>query len=544
MNKYFSVTLISSLTLFCGGVFLFYLFFGSYSAKDKAAYEKMIHGKLDAESETTNSRQVRFGIQRDVSFKKNGVPHQFRVRSAQAELVTEKSHNALQVVENMLDVDCWVQERVDAQSENPEQVIIMLHAEKAAFYYQDDMLIAEKVNFSRTMASGTEFQEYSLNCDQIEGCRRLATGTATKAEVSLTGKKPNLIADQLKARIQDKKEIVVEADRAEYQSDELTLRDNVKIDYATYFKAASDRAIYSPGTVGGMAILYGNASVTTAGGDVIHAEDIHIDIANELLTCNQVDGILNGLGQSKTNFSSKKLVWNDPKQVITLSGDVKVSQEGVGKLDAADDVFITLVTVDGKKQISELETDGEAVLIHTDEETYLDHTLKCYGKLKVDHKRMELRMLSPLEAAGKVIEDLQVFFSDAKGKIYADKVFVKYEISEKNANRKITPVRIVLQGNVKITNAFAQDHKQYILADSVEIFPQTNEMTFRGSKEQRVLLYDQTNNLQISAPVLKITRADAVRREMVRGLGDVRLSFLDSELESLRRRFSLGNIQK
>ena len=202
---------------------------------------------------------------------------------------------------------------------------------------------------------------------------------------------------------------------------------------------------------------------------------------------------------------------------------------------------MTTIVIDGKRLVNEVVTRGEAVFTHTDKQTSLGHTLKCYDKVKVDHQKMEVRMYSPKGGDGKVLEGKQVSFSDAKGEIYGDKVFVKYGYVDK----QVVPLRVVVQGNVEIINNLASSEgdqqlvKQYILADSVEFFPQTKEMVFKGSKDKRVLLFDKANNLQISAPGFKLIRDKAARKEMIDGLGDVRFNFKDQELDLLQSRFGL-----
>lgn len=571
---HFRLTLVVVAAIFLSGIVLFYAFCGRYTVEDKLSYEKLMYGEEDALSEPTRSRQVRFGMQRDASIKKDGEIHQFRLKSAYAELVLEKHHNDLQVVENMQDVDCWLQESVhppsketNANGASPEeQKIVVLHAESASYHHQKDLLIAENVNVVRYIAFGNDPKT------AVDEGRKLLEGTAEKACASIADGSQKLIAELFKARIYDrgateKKDCTtIESDRAEFCGDVITMHGNVRICYDDYFTATSESACCTLGASNGSgtATLYGTepCTVQTEGGDIIHAADIQISLSpstseapkqTAVFRFREVNGVLqaNTVDKGKremrpTNFSAGELIWDDAAQTITLLGDVKVTQEGIGQLDDADKVVIALVTVDGKKQVSQLVSSGESVLTHTDQESYLEHTLKCYGKVKVDHQKMEIRMLSPRGDDGGVLPESQVFFNDSKGKIYADRLFVKYDY----VNGKIVPIRIFMQGNVKIANSFSRSEndagmtQQYVLADSVEFFPLTKEMLFRGSKEHQVLLFDQVNNLQVSAPALKITRDEAVQRDMVKGLGNVRLNFMDAELDLLRQRFSFDKIGK
>src|SRR5262249_30835599 len=84
---------------------------------------------------------------------------------------------------------------------------------------------------------------------------------------------------------------------------------------------------------------------------------------------------------------------------------------------------------------------------------------------------------------------------------------------------------------------------QYALADRVEYFPKNQEALFstKGSG-RRVLYYDTANDMQVSAPALRIKRDQVTHKDSVKGIGDVRFNFVEHEidqLEQLRKRFAL-----
>jgi hypothetical protein len=200
---------------------------------------------------------------------------------------------------------------------------------------------------------------------------------------------------------------------------------------------------------------------------------------------------------------------------------------------------MVLDTINGKQVFRGMETKDEAFLIFIDPNTGLKHTLKSFGSLHIDHRKMVAKLQSPLNVNGSVDKDLQVFFEDDKGEIHADKVFIKYE----EVGKKIIPARIVLEGNLRIENHFenfadAKKENQYILAHRVDFIPQTSEMIFKAEKGKRVLLYDKGNNLQVSAPRLKIIRDKSVKKETLQGIGDIRFNFIENELDQFRRQFS------
>jgi len=150
-------------------------------------------------------------------------------------------------------------------------------------------------------------------------------------------------------------------------------------------------------------------------------------------------------------------------------------------------------------------------------------------------------MISPQEPDGEVHDDKQICFQDSRGEIFADKVLLKYDYPD----RKLVPAQLILAGNVKIFNRLPSAEsdesivRQYVLADRVDFYPRTKEMRLKASKNKRVLLYDKENNLEVSAPSLKIIRDRATKKESIQGFGDVRFSLVESEFEQLRRKFSL-----
>jgi hypothetical protein len=213
----------------------------------------------------------------------------------------------------------------------------------------------------------------------------------------------------------------------------------------------------------------------------------------------------------------------------------------VGKLTTDKEMTIELVKADGMHRMRTVETKGEAVLTYADAAGGQSHTLKCYGKIKLDNIKRESQLHSPKDNAGNVLEGKQVYFEDEKGQISADRAFIKYDEVE----GKIKPARIVLEGNVRIVNLVTKSKddseltQQYILADRVDFIPATQEMIFKADKGKRVLLYDKNNNMEVSAPGLKLVRDHAANKEALRAIGGVRLNFVEDELEQLKSHFML-----
>jgi hypothetical protein len=140
----------------------------------------------------------------------------------------------------------------------------------------------------------------------------------------------------------------------------------------------------------------------------------------------------------------------------------------------------------------------------------------------------------------------QIYFEDPMGKIHADAVQIDYE----HGDQEISPTKIVLSGHVQLLNSFSSHSEdknsilQYAIADTVQYFPQTKEMILSATDRKRVLFYDKINNLQVSAPELKIKRDSKVKKDTIQGIGDVRFTFVGHEFEQLCERFCLDDLKK
>jgi lipopolysaccharide export system protein LptA len=334
---------------------------------------------------------------------------------------------------------------------------------------------------------------------------------------------------------------------------------NVTVDYNHDFIAASDYAMYqrTPPAEGESAISMpglislraaetnGVCQITNRNGDLIKAGQIGIDTTKKLLTFVFPRGALvsirDGEKNERIDFSADAMYWDDVSDVLTLRDHVVISQKGLGKLSGDQEVKIFQHKAEGKKQLKEIESLGKTVLTFMDEDSKMSHTLRCYERVYIDNLHLEAYLSSPLDPQGVVIEGKQVFFQDDYGEIFADKVRVQYTI----VDHEIQPNKVYLDGNVQIFNRYSGEPElsgrlvQYALSDSVEFTPKTQEMLFKSSEGRRVLFYDKANNLQVSAPALKITRNPSSNKESIQGIGDVRFSFIEHEFEQLRKRFDL-----
>lgn len=345
---------------------------------------------------------------------------------------------------------------------------------------------------------------------------------------------------------------------------EMTADDHVQVVYNRDFVISSDHAVYQrnmasnndvkvfilPGTITMQSTSDdGVCQVSDQSGDLIKASQISIDTINRQLAFSRPKGALHAFGEKqhvgRIDFSADKMLWDDSAGILTLRDKVEVNQNGIGKIATPNEMRFYQDVSSNSQALKGIETVSDTVLTYHDEDKNLCHTLTCSGPVKVDHQKMETRLYALQNAEGKVAEGQQIHFEDARGEIFADRALIKYSLVDHS------PVisKIILAGNVKVVNRLpAPDDEtktvlQYALADRVDFSPESKVMIFKATdKSRRVLFFDKSNSLQLSAPALKITRDKATKKDEIKGIGDVRFSFIDSEIEQLRKRLLLEKI--
>ena len=333
-------------------------------------------------------------------------------------------------------------------------------------------------------------------------------------------------------------------------------KENVTVDYNHDFIAAADRATFhrEEGAslqhgLSGIIRMHadgpdGHCHVTNRNGDLIHARQIFIDTLHRRLNFAHPKGALftlrTGYSKERIDFSSDTLNWDERTGALNLRGHVWISQKGFGQLKSDGEVTLFQSSEQGRKQLSTIECYGPTTLIYQAEskkrvsDTDLSHIIQCWGKMVVDHDHLQVVMESP-EPSEQEETVRQVYYNDKQGSLFADRMEVKYKLSE----GRLVPLKVILNGSVKMLNKpISESEKlQYALADRVEISFATQEALLSADSDKRVLVLDQVNDLQVSAPALKIKRNEATKKDSIQGMGDVRFNFQDPEFERLYKRF-------
>ena len=339
----------------------------------------------------------------------------------------------------------------------------------------------------------------------------------------------------------------------------ISVNDSVTVNYNNDFVAAADFGTYqrlpleANNTVQniqlpGLITLRADkedavCQVTNRNKDIITANTICIDTVKRQLFFVYPKGAIYTPSekelQNRVDFAADTMTWDDQNNVLTLYDHVTVSQKGIGQITTDKEIRLTQDIHDGIKQLQSIASQGPTTLLYKDKEKEVAHTLICHGLLFVDHKNLQTVMESPRDSEGDVIDGCQVHFQDDMGEIYADKIIIKYAL----VNNTPAPTHMVLEGHVHLMNRCAIDaegpYLQFALADRVEYKAEAKEVHLSAKGKGRILFFDKLNNLQVSAPGLKIRRDQVTKKDSIQGVGNVRFSFIEKEFAEMNKYFHL-----
>lgn len=165
--------------------------------------------------------------------------------------------------------------------------------------------------------------------------------------------------------------------------------------------------------------------------------------------------------------------------------------------------------------------DGPATLTKVDHIKDKSHSVVAPGGIEVNHQLRQSIFLRT--------DEEQIHFTDSFGEIYSDKATIEYD------EKKVKS--ILMEGKVFMVHSLPSElERSYAYADRAEYFPETLEMVLDGD---RVLVFDKINQVEVSAPRLRIKRNLETKKETIKGEGDVRFTLEEKEFQLLKNRFKL-----
>lgn len=276
----------------------------------------------------------------------------------------------------------------------------------------------------------------------------------------------------------------------------------------------------------------GKCRVTQANDKEIDAESIDIDISKKQIAFTDAQGAIQLKNPNTAHllFSGKKILWDELSGILSIAEDASLQLDNLASVQANKTLKMQLQATEEKKELQWIETEGQTKIVFNDKEQK-KHTLLTPYNLLIDPKAKKISSAST--------SNEQILFQDSSGEIYTNAFTIFY----KDLNHRFELTNLLLEGNVKIFNREAFDAEtskaniEYALADRVDYFPETKEMSLSSFGKNRVLLFDRINNLEVSATSLKIKRDETTKRESIQGTGDVRFSFIKQEIDELKKQF-------
>lgn len=232
--------------------------------------------------------------------------------------------------------------------------------------------------------------------------------------------------------------------------------------------------------------------------------------------------------KEKVLFSAKIMEWDEKEMQLILKESVEIEEPAIGVLKTNGPVSLIFKDDAGRKRVARIECEGESLFVHTDAKEE-EHELATAGKLIIDHENSLVTIASK--------EGEKITYKDHHGHIMANNASLRY-----SQDKKIILEKMFLDGDICIVNQVADMRDsltQYILADLGEYTFADKELTL-SEKESRVLFYDKINQIELSAPVLKIKRDAITEKDSIKGVGDVRFVFAAQELEKIKHRFKFS----
>jgi lipopolysaccharide export system protein LptA len=338
---------------------------------------------------------------------------------------------------------------------------------------------------------------------------------------------------------------------------EMAAEGEVSLDYGDDFYLTADRGLYrqSPEAGGSrpggeitlsMSTAEGRCAAKRRNGDTLTAKEIVVDTVQQRLHLAGPSGQIAALSPTGGNLSTlrvvaDRMIWEENRDLLTLTGNVTIEQPGVQTLEVVDKVRFYRSPGEGHRQLRAVESFGLTTLTQQDLPGRGPRTVTCTGKSLIDHQKGVITMSSAKGGNGTIAKGTQVHLSDADGEIYANQLTLHYR--QVDGHPLVT--KMLLSGNVSLVNRQSMGGGakgaivRYATADFVTYIPDRRELSLYAKKSGRILFCDKANSLQVSAPGLVVTRDPLTNKDSIKGIGDVRMSLMESELAQLREQLEL-----
>lgn len=483
-----------------------------FSAADVTSYTKFL-GKIQKTMSgygkaPYSAEQSRQGISREIWFSKGSDRFKLFVTADEAEVAYEGVGSNLEIIENLKGVKGWLQNQSEGDESGVPQLVRYLQADSAFYHNAKRLIGAENVKIA--LYTGFESQE-TVKC------------SARSLDVLLLEKTAHLEGDVVFSHPLG----TLSAERVNVEmEDEILAEGNVEINQNGKWLVKAEKGRYIPGERPKV-ILWSEINRCEAsdfGSLTIHSKTIEAMPKTGDIVFFEPEGTLcikeQGDQKEMLHFASGSLICDEKSGMYILKDHVKLALPSQNAVLTTDhEIHIH----NSEKQVQEFVCTGKTEFSFETEEH--DFSLSCRGQLNFDRKNCLLHMKSTAEGD-------QLFFHDNMGKVYADEATLEFQEIE----NRLVPIRVVFNGDVLVLNR-EPPFLQKALSDRLTFLFSTHEVTFEANPKRRVLLFDQANNLEMSAKGIKMKRDKQTNKESIQAIGDLRLKFDEEEFAQLKKRF-------
>jgi lipopolysaccharide export system protein LptA len=339
-----------------------------------------------------------------------------------------------------------------------------------------------------------------------------------------------------------------EGKKTEYEIDNILVKEDVVIDYASDFQLYADHALYrkelphdhksSKKEFQGIITAYPKDDESqcrmTHQGDEIYADMVDLDLIHSKLSLLHAKGtlataIVPQLQKGELRFQSDHLYWDQIKNTMILKGQITIDENALGTLNAEDELQITQTAVNGKYLLKSITAQGPSTLIYKDEHN-VAHRLISSGS--IDFNREKLRAtVDSLGKDGVVSQDKQLYYEEGEFAVFADTASLEYSVS----NDTLQPSSLTLSGNIRLFSHDPQKPMRCGLADRLTYSLTTKTLILSASPRKKVLFWDESQGMRLSAPEVHITYDAENQQQQIKGVGAVQFAFTPDEQSKLQQ---------
>ncbi|GAB4233974.1 MAG: hypothetical protein Tsb0021_13160 [Chlamydiales bacterium] len=505
--------------------------------RDVREYQELANSTDQSLDKSEIKSQHRTYVKKDFFLKDQQKNLQQTITADESDVMIVKGHHGIEIVEQMTNISCLLQVKL-FEEPYPWQSLRCIQCKNGCFNYRHQV-------FTGTQALLSEYQLPGHKLAIEEHFSPYLTGNAQEIYFNL-GKHSELHAygvnlEQLSNHFlfpsqKDSQShhlpFSLKCDEMHYfKKNESIFGKNVVLTLKQKFKILADRAEINIKENQARFYCENDKSYATLEGDLsVHENTINFTsqaqefkfYVHENAYCLEAKGSVKLL--AKEGWIAKS-----DKALLKFS----TPQMTAGTLTLSSEVPFTLCSIE-----SERGDVVEGAKIRYDTAKQVVQIANGKGKTSLSYQKsgnvfFSAEKISWNRATGILVMRGNVKLDNPEmGSIYSDQAHLHYDVTNNIAKK------IDMQGNIKMYNqafdygGFISSLDQMVIADKLTYLPEDGNLILKAIGNGRVLFYDKSNEMQISAPMVSVTNGKTVK-----GSGDVRFTFADNELEQLKTTF-------